>query len=589
MAQMHPSNNPAPETTSNAEKRLYRELRTRLAADFHVFHKVERYAKAKNGRYVEGEIDFLILHPEYGVLVLEVKGGRISRDPATGKWTTTNQENETFFLKESPFTQVNSSARYLKDFLEKTPETQPFHYPIARAVWFYGTVWQPMHLPDFPDALILDSNDIAHAQDAIERVFVAANLKRTPGKLPPEAIAAFSARFDPIIESLSLAVEIHMDAKLIDYWTNAQCERLNAIRRLCHLAIPGAAGTGKTIMAFETAKMYAKAGCKTLLVCVNEFQAQWLQDKMDAECTVEDHFEIFDIKTLCDVFVQRANLGGKETDPADIVTSQGQTRMAQRLQRSIERLKQHQTAGQPLWNYQAIIIDEGQDIERPLLQTLSHMLRDPQRSGFYLFYDPEQRLDFTEAWRTPLSDMHTMPMLHDNLRNTSYIHDAMIQFQPTLAFFAFNGPRGRPIDYLPPSDPNDDEALKQTLAASITDLLQEGIKPDEIMVVTCRTNEKSRWKQWQTLGEHALRGLTQLRSMRPEDRARFVKISTIRAAKGLESNVVILVEPDGVAGDKRRDKLLYVAISRAKHHLVVLGQPADILPTTALPEDCADC
>ena len=593
MAQMHPRNGPGRATQSDAEKRLYEILRTKLSNDYHVFHNVERFGKTNNGRLIKGEIDFLILHPDYGVIVLEVKGGRIAFDKETRQWSTTDRTEKTHPLNPSPFQQLTDALRNLKSFLQKAPETKPFRYDIIPAMLFFSITWEPKNLAEFPDELIFDNRALDDPQAAIERLFAFGNVKPTPGKLSPEAIEAFMSRFDPGFIAPTMADEIVIDNRMIDYLTEAQCDRLNAMRHICHLAIPGAAGTGKTILAFETARMYARAKRRTVLICVNEFQAQWLQDKADAECDINEQFEIYDIKTLCETFAQRAGVPSKEIDASQIVSTNGQTRMAQSLQKCIGRLRLRQSATTESWQYQAIVIDEGQDMEKPLLLAIGKLLRDPQKGAFYLFYDPEQRLDFTEEWCLPFTDIQTMSPLHDNLRNTKFIYEAMIDFHPVMGFFAFNGPDGRPIEYLPiPTEghANEDEAIKATLLTIIDRLVKhDGILPKEIMVVTCRTNDLSRWKQWHLLGEQRLRALTQLRQTKPEERDQFVRISTIRAAKGLESDIVILVELDGVAEDTRREKLLYVAISRAKHHLIVLGTPEDVASHRPPDHNCGDC
>ena len=593
MAQMHPRNGPALATPSAAENRMYEILHTRLSNEYHVFHNVERYGKSKNGRLLKGEIDFLILHPDYGMIMLEVKGGRLEYDKDTRKWTTIDRTDHAHQLPQSPFQQVSNTLRDLKSFLQKAPETKDFRYEIIPSIMFFSVTWEPKSLVEFPDELILDNRALDAPQAAIEKLFAYGNVHPVPGKIAPEAIDALMSRFDPTFIAPNLADEIVIDNRIIDFLTEAQCDRLNAMRRVCHLAIPGAAGTGKTILAFEAARMYARAQRRTMLICVNEFQAQWLQERADTECDINEHFDIYDIKTLCNAFAQQAGITTKEIDAAQIVSTNGQTRMAQGLQKCIDRLRSRQSATSENWQYQAIVIDEGQDIEKPLLLTIGKLLRDPQKGAFYLFYDPEQRLDFTEEWRLPFNDIQTMTSLHDNLRNTKFIYEAMIEFHPVMGFFAFNGPEGRPIEYLPiaiEGHANDDEAIKATLFTIIERLVKtDGILPKDIMVVTCRTNEQSRWKQWQTLGDLRLRALTQLRQMKPEERDQFVRISTIRASKGLESDIVILVEHDGVDNDPRREKLLYVAISRAKHHLIVLGTPEDVASRRPPDPNCGDC
>jgi ATP-dependent exoDNAse (exonuclease V) beta subunit len=51
-----------------------------------------------------------------------------------------------------------------------------------------------------------------------------------------------------------------------------------------------------------------------------------------------------------------------------------------------------------------------------------------------------------------------------------------------------------------------------------------------------------------------------------------VLVSSIHAFKGLESDIVILAETASLATSREGRMLTYVALSRAKHHLIVLGE-----------------
>ena len=73
MAKMIPDQLPE-SIESGAERRCYDALRTELSDAFTILYNV---AWVGRGRYEgqQGQCDFLVLHPEHGALVLEVKGG----------------------------------------------------------------------------------------------------------------------------------------------------------------------------------------------------------------------------------------------------------------------------------------------------------------------------------------------------------------------------------------------------------------------------------------------------------------------------------------------------------------------------------
>ncbi|MBX3038563.1 MAG: NERD domain-containing protein [Anaerolineales bacterium] len=60
-----------------------------MGSNFVIFYNVAWQAR-RDGYTRDGEADFVIAHPDYGVLVLEVKGGGVTYDAITGQWTTTD-------------------------------------------------------------------------------------------------------------------------------------------------------------------------------------------------------------------------------------------------------------------------------------------------------------------------------------------------------------------------------------------------------------------------------------------------------------------------------------------------------------------
>ena len=104
MARMYPDK-PLGTTASNAERKVFYALKDLLSDDYTVLHSVPVYLKEnQGGKMLNGELDFLILHPEKGMLIVEVKGGGISRDASTGRWSTIDSKGETHTIKD-PFEQ----------------------------------------------------------------------------------------------------------------------------------------------------------------------------------------------------------------------------------------------------------------------------------------------------------------------------------------------------------------------------------------------------------------------------------------------------------------------------------------------------
>src|SRR4051812_16600982 len=94
MATMFP-NRLADATTGDpkraAEVAVYEALRAQLGEEYVVFYSVAWLSKSPNGGAPDGETDFVLLHPQKGVLVIEVKGGTIGHDGASDTWTSTDR------------------------------------------------------------------------------------------------------------------------------------------------------------------------------------------------------------------------------------------------------------------------------------------------------------------------------------------------------------------------------------------------------------------------------------------------------------------------------------------------------------------
>jgi hypothetical protein len=81
MARMYPRTLLAPEVESKAERRVFDRLRDGLDDDWEAYHSVSWMIRDPADGAGDGEIDFVLCHPERGIVCLEVKGGR-DRVPA---------------------------------------------------------------------------------------------------------------------------------------------------------------------------------------------------------------------------------------------------------------------------------------------------------------------------------------------------------------------------------------------------------------------------------------------------------------------------------------------------------------------------
>ena len=71
---------------SAAEANTYRAFRDQLSDDWHVYHSITWIMRREADEARDGEIDFVVCHPDHGYITIEVKGGGVGFDAHSGEW-----------------------------------------------------------------------------------------------------------------------------------------------------------------------------------------------------------------------------------------------------------------------------------------------------------------------------------------------------------------------------------------------------------------------------------------------------------------------------------------------------------------------
>jgi schlafen family protein/nuclease-like protein len=584
MARMYPPDGPreglASQPLNKAEPAIYYALRDLLGdgpddSEYIVFHNVKWFmTQPTGGKLPTGEMDFLIASRRYGLLIIEAKSAEIELVRGRG-----GRLDE---VRKAYFEQAKRLEKDFARFLAEAPLTSKHmaSYTAGSAVWFPFSRQDWPHdnkvTQGVPNTLILDRVDLRNPTQAIERVFAYLGRAQNTTTLSAEAMDALVKTLDQttLVMQARLSVRVPGDEALIQRLTEEQFAALETLNDYTYLEVPGAAGTGKTVLAYEKAFRLAREGKRTLLVCSNPALATWLNEMRTNDTRPETgYFEVSDLRSLC----QRAPQQGKLPATVDEDEAPPAVRAAQALS---ELAKQIRRKREPL--YDAILVDEAQDFDQPLWRPLTQLLRNPKAGLLYLFYDLAQR-ERDGAWQVDLPNRAALMPLPFNLRNTQEIFKLVERFYPERERRRIycRGVQGAPPVYIDPqtlSVPAEDReamALRQALDLLI-DL--EGVAPEDVLILTCRPKKsevhpESRWfrRVEFAAGDYTIR---QGAATVPGK----ISLSTVRAARGIERLAVILCELDGLGPSSaaQRDKLLYSAISRAKHQLIVLGSEAEL-------------
>ena len=518
----------------------------------------------------------MIAHPDQGLLIVETKGGLIRRD-GQGRWFSGHH-----LLDPPPFRQAEESKRHLVNKLMDLPDWPSGKPRAGHAVAFPSVELASMGPgvrdlgTDAPVELMLDG--AALASDKTARAWVEGAFRFWVGDgtgtgrpLGQGGLRLLHRLLAPVVELRPLLRrELDEAEKWIITMTPGQVRALATIRGVRRAAVVGPAGSGKTLVAAEMAQRFVAEGYQTLLVCFNQPLARMLTEHA-AGAVVSGRLTVSTFHELCRRLGHEAGVIGEEPAQKDQIWFDRTLPAA--LDAAIPAVG---------GRYQAVIVDEGQDFDRSWLESLDLLLSAPGEDVLFIFHDPSQALYredplASEAVRSSLGLVH-LSML-DNCRNSATVHDLAARFYTGEGPISALREDGRRPEVIAA-----DEGLA-TIAA-LRRLLhrlvrEEQVAPWRIAVLSGRSHSDSEvWHQgrfgdqvlWNGNYDREGHSLGLSADQVVEQPTDTILFDTIRRFKGLESEVVVLVELR--SEDPRLERLLYVGISRARHHLVVIAPAA---------------
>ena len=527
-------------TDSAAERRLYEGFLEQLDDEYVVYHSVDWVLAGPRGPD-EGEADFVVTHPELGLLVLEVKGGRLAYDPATRTWSQTGRSG-THALDEDPFHQANDAMRSLERVLRAQPSWEDWKPSYGYGLAFPDGVYERAAHPGAPPEIVIDRDDLAALSRRVPEIM---RTWRRPGR-------RFGSRgMDAVATALGFLVEIRTPLKLrfdeedkkIVELTSDQAWVLAFVTHRRRAAVTGPAGCGKTLLAIALAKRLATAGHRTLLTCFNRRLGEYLRASVsDVEGIDVGHFH-----ELCVRMAKEAGI----SLPTDGTTGPESPYFEHRLPEALAEAAQRLGP-----RYDAVVVDEAQDFREWWWPALLSLHSDPDEGLLYVFADDNQNL---YGGTLPIAEKDRVGPIPHNLRNTKEIGEFVSVFYAGDAEPTARGPDGEPVQIL---GYEDDGALVRLLAIVLRSLVEDERVPlEDIVVLTPSGDDKSRLRT---------RGSVDGFRLSPSVEPGSVLATSVHAFKGLERPVVILAE----LGDKHVEDLrqyLYVGGSRARNHLIVLA------------------
>lgn len=554
--------------SSTAEEQFYNECK-KLGGGWQVFYSCTLSTMEGEEGLRDNEMDFVCYHPSYGVVVVEVKGGRIRYDANTSKFYSVNRHNETFEIKD-PFQQALVwKSRFLR-FLKRNE----VRVPVSHAV-------------SFPSA---DENEFPVAAGVPQEIIIGRNriknleqtLKQIAEKSQPEHFLKFSdvgTHLERLLVGSTFTTKMYLrqyidghELRVKDTET-IQETLITPIAASRRLGIEGEAGTGKTLLALFLAKHFRDQGMSVLVLGSNALLNLLLARDLGDGIAIQTYPEMASSFGINLLIPPTEYTGAKE----DWV----QFEAPEKLKTAIGGSKKR---------YDVVICDEAQDVQPFWWDAIESLINpDCEESRFYLFFDSSQGVfgagssdqKFVAGEILPVKPPY-FPLVH-NYRTTREIASFSRAFRTGSGVFQSHCGR---LGYLPEIITyKDSEDAKNLLAKLLKRLTrEEGLNLEEITMLSARNPAARESILYQTeelakIPVHRLTHTNKKSWKEAKAPKESIAVTTIAGFKGLETSVGILLnvsEYNLPLDNPIMSSLIYVACTRAKHQLYIFVKEGDV-------------
>lgn len=536
------------------------------------------------------EVDAVLYHRKYGLLLVECKAGKISA-------RTQNQTGNAVWMQSGksmakpPHTQVASLIAPLHEYMKlllKAPQNKEFYrVRVQWAVCFSDMEnMEGIPLSEIPRKRALLKPDMQDVNKFEERLI---EILQTPEEshggrpypndyLDEDAFFALRNFFDGIGDMQTAADALREDSYYSEQATEMQQMMMDSISRNNRVRIEGVAGSGKSRMVVWEALRLSKIGKSVAIACYNDLLAEELREEVESALAKErkivtakygrdggvgfGKIEVNVYADWCKKYAKAVKILPKMGADKSLYYDK---ELPQAFTNAQSKLFKDKKLREKMF-FDAVIIDEAQDFASEWIDSFIGLLRDKERGYARIFYDPAQRL-YAKRNGIENAQVKAMPVmvLKRAFRNTKKILE-WIYKNTNIRLQSYNNtPQGYPVKEYHYRDASEQEQL---LLYCYNELVRKyELKPSEILVVSMHSEARSGIRNikddrfaWNKVGGKKL----------IQDKVNIVSAYRI---KGLDTMAVILVDvEEPTETNKREDwkRLLLVGATRAKKLLTVI-------------------
>lgn len=545
-----------PDGAAPGEQALFRALAAAPETDdWVVLHSLWL---AEHVRQVEGEADFVVIVPETGVLVIEIKSHQRLEILSDGRWKLGNDAPTT----RDPFQQAREALYSLQDYLRKR-NVELRSIPMLSCAWFSHIRARTMlpTSPEWHDWQVLDSEDLNGDVRAAVLRTLAAGTEHLDDKIKYFSyggVGPDTPMVERIVSIVRPRIEMHVvpgdlrrarDAQLVTF-IEEQYRALDAMADNHQVLFSGPAGSGKTLLALEAAQRETVNGARGRLLCFNRFLGKRLTSDTQESAGLA-------VGTFHQELLRLAGIRPEQGSSSDFWERELPDRAIEALLDGGEELVSD-----------FLIIDEIQDIARePYLDVIDLMVEGGLEKGRLLMFGDFERQAIFESGdgRDLLRDRCqrlTFSRLTANCRNLpriGYVVNTFSRLEPGWRPEDFRRTDDGVDPTFVPYQAGDDQSVQ--LVEAVRTLRGEGFDLNEIVVlspVRSGSTAETTTDPW----------LRQVLSPADGTTARKGQLQhcTIHAFKGLEVPAVVVTDLDRSLVPNF-ESLLYVGLTRATDRL----------------------
>ncbi len=551
-----------PSNPNRGENYIFDLFRRETPSDWTVLHSLNiPESEGRSG----SEIDFVVMAPGLGLFCLEVKGGSIARKD--GLWIISDRQGRQYESTRSPLRQAENGMHNLRQIIKNSSKKK-----FSKLLMTFGAI--------FTDTVF----DIKDTETDSWRIYDRGDkdltLKGYISRLSKQSASIYRGHswFDPVhsypsqndINALKniikgdferikvISSEVEEIEDTISRYTDEQYSCLDGLEDNERCFFKGAAGTGKTMLALESAKRSQSFGNKTLLTCYNRLLAGWLERQL--------RLQGFDNGLKAIAFLDYLEEIAKDNIPKNAEKDSS-------YYKDLPFYALEALDGSLFGKFDKLIIDEGQDILcQEHMDLLDCLIQGGLKEGRWnIFCDFERQNIFNENtdclqimdYLKARSSFATYS-LTTNCRNTREVSQEISRVVGYRSPVLRDEIAGLPVRYRYYEAGGDALGL---LVSEIEGLNHNKVLPRDITILSPRVFDKSSVRE---IGKkYDIINLS-------KDFDKFFDrdtytYSTIHKFKGMENSFIIIVDFDDIhKKDDYYKGLLYIGMSRAKAGLIMI-------------------